>query len=94
VLVATGTQLKDSTRSKVENRCLKRHVAALKRYLNRNVDTIKKAVGASLSTLVTVIGSQPTSVCDLLKDDSSHDSIGADSGADEALGRDSLVTCS
>jgi hypothetical protein len=64
---------------------LKSRVAALKRHLNRHTDAIKQRVAGALpSTLVVVIGHQPTSVLDLLKDVSSHDSTGANSEADHA----------
>jgi hypothetical protein len=41
-------------------------------------------VEAPSSTLVAVINRQPTSVLDLLEDDSSHGSTGANSDAEEA----------
>jgi hypothetical protein len=55
-----------------------------KRHLKRCIDaTKKKAMEASSSTLVAVISHQPTSVLDLLKDDSSHGSTRANSDSDE-----------
>jgi hypothetical protein len=62
--------------SKVEKRCLKSHVAALKRCLHKLAATIKhKVEGASPSTFMAIIDHQPTSILDLLKDDSSHGSM-------------------
>lgn len=84
--ITTGTQLTRSTRSKVEKRCLKRHVVALKRHVNKRGDAIKKKAVRALS-LTLVAGHQPTFVLDLLEDDSNHNSTRADSGADEALER-------
>jgi hypothetical protein len=80
-----GTQLTCSTGSKVEKRHLKRRVATLKRCLNRHNKT--KMVEAPSSTLVVVIDRQPTSVLDLLEDDSRHGSTGINSNAEEALKR-------
>jgi hypothetical protein len=70
-----GMQSKRSNRSKVEKRHLKRRIDATK----------KKAMEASSSTLVAVISHQPTSVLDLLKDDSSHGSTRANSDSDKTL---------
>jgi hypothetical protein len=83
-----GTQFTCSNKSKAEKRCLKRRTTTLKRRLNRRADTNKKkAVEASSSILVAVISHQPTSVLDLLQDDSRHGSIGANSDADEVSKR-------
>lgn len=83
-----GTRPTRTIRRKAEKWRLKRHAAALKRRLNRHTDVIKrKATEASSSTLVAIIVHQPTSVLDLLEDDSSHGSTEANSDADEALER-------
>jgi hypothetical protein len=77
-----GTQPTHSTRSKENKRRLKRRVSALRRCLNRHTRT--KVVEAPSSTLVAVINRQPTSVLDLLEDDSSHGSTGANFDVEEA----------
>lgn len=59
-----------------------RRVAALKRCLSRHTKT--KMVEAPSLTPVVVIDRQPTSVLDLLNDDSRHSSIGVNSDAKEA----------
>jgi hypothetical protein len=76
-----GARPARSTRSKAEKRRLKRRATTLKWRLNRHVRS--KAAGPLSSTLVAVIGHQSTSVLDLLDDDSSHGSIGANSDAEE-----------
>jgi type II secretory pathway component PulJ len=80
-----GTQPTCSTRSKAKEQRLKRHIAALRRRLNRHTET--KVVEATSSTMVAVIDRQPMSILDLLEDDLSHGSIGANSGAEEASKR-------
>lgn len=84
--VTTGTQLTRSTRSKVDKRCLKRRVVALKRHVNKHDDAIKKKAARALS-LTLMAGHQPTSILDLFENDSNHNLTRADSGADEALER-------
>jgi hypothetical protein len=59
-LVIAGAGPARSSRSKVEKRRLKRHATAIDQQANE----------ASSSTLVTVVGREPTSVLDLLEDDS------------------------
>jgi hypothetical protein len=65
----------------------------MKRCLNRLTNTIKqKTEGALPSTFVVVIGHQPTSVLNLLEDDSSHSSIDPNPDANKAVGMASFVT--
>jgi hypothetical protein len=62
-------------KTKEDKRRLKRHAIALKRRLKKHATAIKqKAGGITPSTLMAMIGHQPTSVLDLLEDDSSHGS--------------------
>jgi hypothetical protein len=91
ILVATSAGPTRFTRSKAKKR-LKRHVAALQQHLNRLATTIKhRAEGTSPSTLVAVIGHQPTSVLNLIEEDSSHSSTESNFDANEVAERACFV---
>lgn len=56
------------------------------------IDIKRKEGGITPSTLVAMVGHQPTSVLDVLEDDSSHGSTsGPDDDAAEAIGRTCFV---
>lgn len=64
----------------------------MKRRVNKRADTVKKKVTkASSSTVVAIISHQPTSVLDLLEDDSSHGSTKANFDDDEELEREPVL---
>jgi hypothetical protein len=76
-------------KTKEDKRHLKRHAIALKRCLKKHVAAIKqKEGGITPSTLVAMIGHQPTSVLDLLEDDSCHGSTSEpDDDASKTVGQ-------